>query len=45
MLKCKFEDKCFNDLTIDQKVEFFTKLSEKWTKADPKKFMSDKEED
>lgn len=45
MLKCKFEGKSFNDLTIDEKVEFFTKLAEKWTKADPKKFMSDKEED
>jgi len=45
MLACEFEDKCFNDLTIDEKVKFFGKLAEKWTKADPKKFMSDKEQD
>ena len=45
MLKCGFEDKCFNDLTIDDKVKFFEALAEKWTKVDPKKFMSDKEQD
>ena len=45
MAACKFGGKSFNDLTIDEKVKFFTKLKERWTKADPKEFMSDKEQD
>lgn len=45
MLKCKFEEKAFEDLTLEEKVEFFTELSKAWTKADPSKFMSDKELD
>ena len=45
MAQCKFGGKSFNDLTIDEKVKFFTKLKERWTKADPKEFMSDKEQD
>ena len=43
MLKCKFEDKCFDDLSIAEKVEFFTKLQKVWKKNEPKDFMSDKE--
>lgn len=43
MLKCKFEDKCFDDLSIAEKVEFFTKLQKAWKKNEPKDFMSDKE--
>ena len=45
MAACKFGGKSFNDLTIDEKVKFFTKLKERWMKADPKEFMSDKEQD
>jgi len=45
MLACKFDGKCFNDLTIAQKVAFFTMLSDKWKKAEPSKFMTDKEQD
>lgn len=44
MQKCKFTDKCFDDLTLDEKVKFFTELDKAWAdKADPSKFMSDKE--
>ena len=43
MLKCDFEDKCFDDLSIAEKVEFFTKLQKAWKKNEPKDFMSDKE--
>lgn len=44
MLKLKYDDKCFDDLDLQQKVDFFTELSNAWRgKADPKDFMSDKE--
>lgn len=44
MLKLKYDDKCFDDLDLQQKVDFFTELSNAWKgKADPKEFMSDKE--
>ena len=43
MLKCKFEDRAFDDLNLDEKVTFFTELSKAWNKADPSKFMDDKE--
>lgn len=45
MVKCKYFDKAFNDLTLEEKVEFFTQLSNAWSssKADPTKFMTDKE--
>ena len=43
MLKCKFEDRAFDDLSLDEKVTFFTELSKAWNKADPSKFMNDKE--
>ena len=43
MLKCKFEDRAFDDLSLDEKVTFFTELSKAWNKADPSKFMDDKE--
>ena len=43
LVKCKF-DTSFNDLTLEQKVKFFTELSKAWTKDyDPKEFMTDKE--
>ena len=45
MLKCKFEDKSFNDLTIEEKVTFFEALAKAWTKNQPSEFMSDKEND
>ena len=38
-LKCKFEDRAFDDLNLDEKVTFFTELSKAWNKADPSKFM------
>lgn len=45
MLKCKFDDKSFDDLTIDQKVKFFTELAKVWKDEghEPNEFMSDKE--
>ena len=44
MLKCKFEDRAFDDLTLDEKIQFFTTLSTAWgSKADPSKFMEPKE--
>lgn len=44
MQKCKFFDKCFDDLTLDEKVKFFETINDAWkNKADPSKFMSDKE--
>ena len=43
MSKCKFEDLCFDDLSIAQKVKFFKKLNKAWTKNEPQDFMSDKE--
>lgn len=46
MLKCKFEDKSFDDLTLKEKVKFFTELSKTWKeKYEPTAFMSDKEID
>ena len=44
MLKCKFEDRAFEDLTLDEKIQFFTALSTAWgSKADHSKFMEPKE--
>ena len=43
LVKCKF-DTSFNDLTLDQKVKFFTELSKAWNEDyDPNEFMTDKE--
>ena len=42
LIKCKF-DKSFNDLTLEEKVKFFTALSKAWTKNEPNEFMTDKE--
>lgn len=45
MKKCKFSTS-FSELSLDQKVQFFTELSKAWgDKADPSKFMTDKETD
>lgn len=44
MLKCKFEDKSFDDLTLKEKVDFFTEMSKSWSDDnDPSKFMTSKE--
>jgi len=43
LMKCKFGDLCFDDLTIAQKVTFFKKLNKAWTKNEPQDFMSEKE--
>ena len=40
--KCKFETS-FNDLTLEQKVKFFTELSKAWKDHEPNEFMTDKE--
>lgn len=46
MLKCKFEEKSFDDLTLKEKVKFFTELSKAWKEDyEPSDFMSDKEVD
>lgn len=42
LVKCKFETS-FNDLTLEQKVKFFTELAKAWTKNEPNEFMTDKE--
>lgn len=42
LVKCKF-DTSFNDLTLEQKVKFFTELAKAWTKNEPNEFMTDKE--
>lgn len=43
LIKCKF-DTSFNDLTLEQKVKFFTELSKAWKKDnEPNEFMTDKE--
>ena len=43
MQKCKFETS-FSELSLEDKVKFFTELSKAWgDKADPSKFMTDKE--
>jgi hypothetical protein len=42
LIKCKF-DTSFNDLTLEQKVKFFTALAKAWTKNEPNEFMTDKE--
>lgn len=45
MQKCKFETS-FSELSLEDKVKFFTELSKAWgDKADPSKFMTDKEVD
>ena len=45
MQKCKFETS-FSELSLEDKVKFFTELSKAWKdKADPSKFMTDKEVD
>ncbi len=44
MQKCKYFDKSFNDLTLEEKVKFFETINAAWKdKADPSKFMTDKE--
>lgn len=40
--KCKFTTS-FNDLTLEEKVKFFTELSKAWKKNEPNEFMTDKE--
>ena len=40
--KCKFTTS-FNDLTLEQKVKFFTELLKAWKKNEPNEFMTDKE--
>ena len=42
LVKCKFT-KSFNDLTLEEKVKFFTQLLKAWTKNEPNEFMTDKE--
>jgi len=44
LVKCKF-DKSFNDLTLDEKVKFYTELSKVWKKNEPNEFMTTKEID
>jgi len=46
MLKCKFEDRSFDDLTLKEKVKFFTELAKTWKEGyEPPAFMTDKEVD
>ena len=40
----KFEDKSFDDLTLKEKVDFFTEMAKSWSDDnDPSKFMTSKE--
>ena len=43
MIKCEFMNKSFDDLTIAEKVKFFTEMAANWTKNEPNEFMTDKE--
>ena len=43
MTKCQFDNRCFDDLTIAEKVQFFTAMASSWTKNEPNEFMTDKE--
>ena len=43
MIKCQFDNRCFDDLTIAEKVQFFTAMASSWTKNEPNEFMTDKE--
>lgn len=45
MIQCNFEGRSFIDLTIPEKVQFFSALNVKWKKNDPKDFMSEDEQD
>ena len=38
-------EKSFSEMTIAEKTDFLTKLSEKWTKNDPSEFLSDKDQE
>lgn len=39
------EEKSLSEMTITEKNDFYTKLTEKWTREDPSEFMSDKDQD
>lgn len=44
MVKCKFTNKSFDDLTLTEKVKFFTEIDKAWkNKPDPSEFLSDTE--
>lgn len=44
MVKCKFTNKSFDDLTLTEKVKFFTEIDKVWkNKPDPSEFLSDTE--
>ena len=45
MIKCGFTDRIFNELTIEEKIKFFTELSKIWQKNEPFEFMPDAEID
>lgn len=46
MLACEFDGMKFDDLTLEQKIELFTKLDEKWSgKPDPTEFMDQDDTD
>ncbi len=45
MQKCDFNDKSFDDLTLDEKVKFFTELNKAWDKNDPNDVMSKEGQD
>lgn len=46
MIACEFTDKSFIDLTIPEKVLFFSTINVKWGgKPDPTKFMTEEEQD
>ena len=42
--KLKFEVP-FNELSLEQKVDFFTEIDKVWDKEDPTKFMTQKEQE
>lgn len=46
MLACEFDGMKFDDLTLEQKIDLFTKLDEKWSgKPDPTEFMDQEDTD
>lgn len=44
MKKLKFKTS-FEKLTLDEKVKFFTEMAKVWKKADPSKFLTDKDQE
>lgn len=45
VLKKQKLDKCVDDMELDERVEFWKAISDKWSKNDPSEFLSDKDQE